>query len=133
MKLVHINTDKQRQTSTFFLKSKQGQHIGMTQVRHKASHSPELPSDCANHIYYEIKPEYRRKGYGTIILKLVLEKAYDIGLKNIIICCDESNTASQKIIKKNGGEFVGRYKVNQDDYILKYIFKNTEYNTNHLF
>jgi predicted acetyltransferase len=59
-----------------------------------------------SHIYYEILPVYRSKGYGKRILALGLEKAKEIGLKEISITCMEDNTGSKKIIEVNGGIFV---------------------------
>lgn len=58
------------------------------------------------HIGYDIRPSERRRGYGTLILKLVLEKVIEKGLKEILITCDSDNTGSRKIIEKNGGIFI---------------------------
>lgn len=55
-------------------------------------------------IGYGIHPKYWRQGYGTMALKLGLEKAKEIGLKDkILITCDDDNIGSYKIIEKNGG------------------------------
>ena len=55
-------------------------------------------------IGYGINPKYWNKGYGNQILKLGLEKAKELGLKNkVLITCDDDNVASAKIIEKNGG------------------------------
>lgn len=44
------------------------------------------------------------KGYGTLLLKLGLEKAKELGLKDkVLIICDDDNIGSYKIIEKNGG------------------------------
>lgn len=56
------------------------------------------------HIGYDISPRYRRKGYGKIILKLVLNKARELGLKKVLITCDFDNIGSKKIIEYNGGK-----------------------------
>lgn len=42
-------------------------------------------------------------GYGTSLLKLALKKAKRLGLKSIVLTCDERNVASRKIIERNGG------------------------------
>ena len=55
------------------------------------------------HISYEIRPSKRRQGYGTEILSLGLEKAREIGLRRVLITCDEDNIGSKKIIEHNGG------------------------------
>ena len=79
------------------------QAVGFIQIRHKPSYGEGVPAHLANHIYYEIRTEYRGKGYGKIILKLGLEEAKKIGLSEVFITSLESNIASRKIIEGNGG------------------------------
>ncbi len=56
------------------------------------------------HIGYCINPLYWKKGYGTEILRLGLEKAKDLVLDDkILVTCDDDNIGSYKIIEKNGG------------------------------
>lgn len=81
--------------------------IGKIQIRHKASHGVGIPESMVSHIYYEISPEYRLKGYGTQILALGLLEARNLGLKELFITCREDNVGSRKIIEANGGVFVG--------------------------
>ena len=55
-------------------------------------------------IGYGINPTYWRQGYGTAILKLGLEKAKELGLKDrVLITCHDDNIGSYKIIETNGG------------------------------
>ena len=62
-------------------------------------------------IFYKILPQYRNKGYGTIMLNLALEKCKEFGFKTIRINCDDKNIASKKIIEKNGGKMdINSYK-----------------------
>jgi predicted acetyltransferase len=56
------------------------------------------------HIGYEIRPSRRRCGYGTALLRLGLEKARERGLSRVLLTCDETNLASQKVIERNGGK-----------------------------
>lgn len=77
--------------------------FGFIQIRHKPSHAKEVPPNMASHIYYEIYPLYRGKGYGKQILKLGLDEAKKIGLKEVLLTCYEDNIASKKIIEANGG------------------------------
>ena len=105
VKLVLQNTTGPLPTSTYTLFDNE-KEVGFIQIRHRPSHSKEVPPDFASHIYYEIKPEYRNQGYGIKILQLGLSEAKKIGVKKIIITCYDNNTASKKIIEGNGGILV---------------------------
>lgn len=69
-------------------------------LRHRLT--PRLEHE-GGHIGYGTRPSERRKGYGTILCRLVLQKAREMGLKRVLITCDTDNVASAKIIRKNGG------------------------------
>lgn len=89
----HVSSD------TFWLTD--GRRIfGRSGLRHRLN---ENLKDVGGHIGYDIRPSERRKGFGTLILKLTLEKAKARGLKRVLLTCDTDNTASAKIIEKNGG------------------------------
>lgn len=55
------------------------------------------------HIGYEIRPSRRRRGYGTAILRLMLDEARAFGLERALVTCHPENTGSKKIIERNGG------------------------------
>jgi predicted acetyltransferase len=55
------------------------------------------------HIGYEIRPSRRRRGYGTAILRLMLDEARAFGLDRALVTCHPDNTGSKKIIERNGG------------------------------
>lgn len=59
--------------------------------------------ETGGHIGYGIHPKYRKLGLGTLILKLGLKKAYEYGIKDVLITCLNDNEASKKVIKHNGG------------------------------
>lgn len=94
--------------------------VGKIQIRHKPSHGVGIPEHMASHVYYEILPEYRSKGYGKQILTLGLEEAKKIGLKEISITCMEDNIGSKKIIEDNGGVFIEWAMIHGED---KKMFK----------
>jgi len=58
------------------------------------------------HIMYGVVPSKRKKGYGTIICHLLIEKMKDLGYKEIIITCNEDNIGSNNVIKNNGGKLI---------------------------
>jgi predicted acetyltransferase len=76
--------------------------IGETNIRHKLT---EHLRNVGGQIGYWIRPSRRKQGYGTVILRLALDKAAALGMTDVLITCDETNAASQKIIQANGGVF----------------------------
>lgn len=75
--------------------------LGTVRLRHELG---KRNFEEGGHIGYDISPRYRKKGYGKVILKLVLEKAKELGLKKVLITCDFDNIGSKKIIESNGGK-----------------------------
>jgi predicted acetyltransferase len=59
----------------------------------------------AGHIGYQVRPGRRCQGYGTELLHLGLIKAFEHGLTQALVTCDETNIASRKVIEHNGGVF----------------------------
>ncbi len=95
--------------------------VGFIQIRHKPSHGDGVPAHLASHIYYEIRNEYRGKGYGKFILQLGLREAKKIGLTEVFVTCFESNIASRKIIEASGGVLIDEDTIPADDQkMLKY-------------
>ncbi|HEY8563221.1 MAG TPA: GNAT family N-acetyltransferase [Pyrinomonadaceae bacterium] len=86
-------------SNTFFLLV-DGKFAGMGFLRHELN---EKLAVYGGHIGYDVSPSERRKGYGTMILRLTLEKACAIGLKRVFLTCDADHAASSKIIEKCGG------------------------------
>lgn len=76
--------------------------VGMIQVRHYFN---DYLSKFGGHIGYSIKPNERRKGYATAMLKTVLSYCKEIGLDKILITCLDDNIGSEKTILNNGGVY----------------------------
>ncbi len=86
--------------TTYFL-LKDGQvFLGSTRLRHYLV--PDLEIEGGN-IGYDIRPSQRRKGYGTRMLALCLDRAWELGLERVMVTCDTSNIASARVIERNGG------------------------------
>ena len=79
-----------------------GTWIGLLTLR---SHINEQFLHSGGHIGYVVRPTRRRSGYGTALLNLGLDKARERGLDRVLLTCNETNTASRKIIEANGGRF----------------------------
>jgi predicted acetyltransferase len=80
------------------------EYIGSGHVRHALTPALRI---IGGHIGYFIRPSYRRKGYGTLILKLLLAEAAKLGIANALVTCFADNTGSKKVIEANGGVFIG--------------------------
>jgi predicted acetyltransferase len=86
--------------STFWLVRNEQRILGCSRLRHTLNAFLE---ELGGHIGYDIRPSERRRGYGTQILRLTLDKARDLGLKRVLVTADSPNVASWRIIEKNGG------------------------------
>lgn len=91
-------------SNTFFLLDGE-KLIGSGGLRHALSASLAV---YGGHIGYNVRPSERRKGYGSLIMDLTLEKARAIGLERVFITCDTDNIASSKIIENHGGRLENR-------------------------
>ena len=90
--------------NTFWL-IKDNRILGESNLRHHLNDELEIEG---GNIGYSIRPSERRCGYGTLILRLTLEKARNLGLPRVLLTCDTDNIGSAKIIEKNGGRLAGQ-------------------------
>jgi predicted acetyltransferase len=80
----------------------EGRVLGCSRLRHRLT--PELERE-GGHVGYDIRPSARRKGYGTLLLRLTL--AWAMSMESIRVTCDADNAASVRVIEKNGGMLDG--------------------------
>jgi predicted acetyltransferase len=90
---------------TFWLVQDETRILGELRLRHRLT---EMLAIEGGHIGYNIRPSERRKGYGTLQLRLGLEKARGLRLTRVLVTCDDDNLPSAKIIETNGGVLSGR-------------------------
>lgn len=77
--------------------------IGIGKIRHALTeHSRQI----GGNIGYAISNKYRGKGYGTIMLKMLLEKAIEMNVKEKLLTVEKINPASKRVIEKNGGKLI---------------------------
>jgi len=74
--------------------------IGIVDIRHYLN---DYLINEGGHIGYSVRPTERRKGYATKILHLALQKCQELNIEKALVTCNSDNTASEKVIIKNGG------------------------------
>ena len=87
-------------SSTFWLVRDGRTILGVARLRHELNDHLLI---TGGHIGYDIRPSERRKGYGTRILELALNRARARGLTRVLVSCLLENIGSAKIIERNGG------------------------------
>jgi len=87
--------------STYWLVRDGTTFVGFSRLRHRLVAALE---HHGGHVGYAICPSERRKGYGTRLLALTLDKACEMGLDRLLVTCDTDHVASVRVIEKNGSE-----------------------------
>lgn len=103
---------------TFFAVRDDGNLVGIVNFRHKLTDFYKN----SGHIGYSIRPNQRKKGYATEILRQMLEFAQENGLSAVHLVCKKDNEASRKTILKNQGELNRSFVENEiefEEYLIK--------------
>ncbi len=95
----------------------EGKIVGTIQIRHELNE--ELLS-TGGHIGYGVHPKQRRKGYATRMLQLALEKSRELGLRKVLITCDEYNIPSARTIEGAGGVFENKAAEEDGSLVKRY-------------
>ncbi|MDX9691809.1 MAG: GNAT family N-acetyltransferase [Acholeplasmataceae bacterium] len=101
----------------YVLKDENEMILGVGCVRHSLN---SYYKEYEGHIGLSIAPSFRGHGLGKLFFKMLLEKAkYDLNLDELIICVNEENIPSRKMVIANGGIYEDKvYK--HDGYIYRY-------------
>ena len=86
-----------------YVRDEDNKIIGMVDIRHHINHP--ILSKMGGHIGYSIRPSERGKGLGTKMLQEALEICKKLSIDKVLVTCNKGNTASEKVILKNGGVF----------------------------
>ncbi|MCZ8518142.1 MULTISPECIES: GNAT family N-acetyltransferase [Paenibacillus] len=92
--------------STYWLLDESGRVAGAANIRHSLN---EKLLRSGGHIGYGIRPSDRGRGYATKMLELSVGRARDLGIGRVLVICDKTNGASERVILKNGGSFESEY------------------------
>jgi predicted acetyltransferase len=75
--------------------------VGRVSIRHSLN---QFFEQLGGHIGYVVVPEFRRRGHATTILRMSLRIASDqLGIRRILLTCDDDNIGSIRTIEKCGG------------------------------
>lgn len=85
--------------------------IGIIALRHDLT---ENLKKFGGNIGYGINTKYRKKGHGTQMLNLCLEEAKKIGLKEVLLTCNDKNLGSIGVIENNKGKLKDKIENNID-------------------
>jgi predicted acetyltransferase len=86
-------------SSTFWLVHR-GDLIGVSSLRH---HLNEGIRNCGGHIGLGVRPSFRGRGFGNLLMALTIQEARNRGIGEIHIHCHKDNEASARMIINIGG------------------------------
>jgi predicted acetyltransferase len=75
-------------------------YLGAITLRHALN---DFLLRAGGHIGYSVRPSARRRGIATWALRSVLAEARDLGLRRVLVTCDDTNLASARTIENAGG------------------------------
>lgn len=74
--------------------------VGRISIHHQLNDALRIEG---GHIGYDTVPSVRGRGVATEMLRQALPVARALGLREVLITCDDTNAASIRVIEKNGG------------------------------
>ncbi len=96
-----INLPKGRVPATFFIAEVNGELVGRSSIRHELN---TYLFNYGGHIGYGVRPEFRRRGYATEILRQSLGYIRELGVADVLMTCLDENVGSATVIETCGGE-----------------------------
>ena len=103
-------------SSTFWL-VQNNKIIGVTNLRHYLNKEIEY---CGGHIGLGIRPSFRGKGIGNLLMAESIKKLNSRGVNDVHIHCYKDNLASAAMILVNGGKLMSEFS-EQNKVIQRYI------------
>jgi predicted acetyltransferase len=100
--------------STFLIAEVAGEIVGRVSIRHTLN---EFLFNFGGHIGYMVRPEFRRRGYASEMLRQALLVAKELGIEKVLITCNDDNLGSIKVVEGHGGELEN--KIDEDGGLLR--------------
>lgn len=88
----------------YFLMNSSWEILGGIEINHANTHR--------GHLHAGIVPWKRDRSYGTVMLKLALEKCREMGFDRVEICTRKDNYRAKNTILKNGGVLTEEFSEN---------------------
>ena len=107
------NLKEGRVPATFLIAENEGNLVGRASIRHELN---DFLLSVGGHIGYGVRPSYRRQGFATEILRQSLTYIHGLGVREVLVTCDDDNLGSIRVIESQGGilenkvEFEGTLK-----------------------
>lgn len=95
-----VNLPKGYVGQTVFWLMKGEVPVGIGKIRHSLTEDSRA---FGGNIGYAISSEFRGQGLGTVLLRELISKANEMGVKEKILTVEKNNFASKKVIENNGG------------------------------
>ena len=89
-----------RVPADFLVAEVDGEPVGRVSIRHRLN---DFLLQEGGHIGYAVAPQFRRRGYGTEIVREAVKRLAALGVDRVLITCDDGNHASAGTIEKAGG------------------------------
>jgi len=86
--------------ATFLVAQVGGDLVGRVSIRQELN---DFLAEFGGHIGYAVRPQCRRRGHATEILRQSLVVARGEGVERVLVTCDDGNSASQHVIERCGG------------------------------
>lgn len=103
--------------STFLVADVDGEVVGRSSIRHELN---EFLAYEGGHIGYGVRPQHRRRGFASEILRQSLVVARSLGVGRVLVTCDETNAGSVKVIEGCGGLLESTVDGEKGDRVRRY-------------
>ena len=94
------NLKQGRVPATFMIAENNGELVGRRSSRHELN---DFLFSVGGHIGYGVRPNFRRQGYATEILKQSLTYINQLGITEVLVTCLDDNVGSFEVIQSQGG------------------------------